>query len=108
MVWDGLFHALTWLVTVAGIAVLFVAGRDDRATWSARRLLGGCLGGWGLFNTVEGLIDHQMLGLHHVHPGHAELAWDLGFLASGVALMGVGAYLVRGFRTRALRHRRIP
>jgi uncharacterized membrane protein len=103
MVWDGLFHALTWLMTVAGIAVLFMAGRDRQATWSGRHLLGGCLGGWGLFNAVEGLIDHQILGLHHVHPGQAELAWDLGFLASGVGLMVVGACLVRGFSLRARR-----
>jgi uncharacterized membrane protein len=24
------------------------------------------LAGWGVFNIVEGLIDHQLLGLHHV------------------------------------------
>ena len=26
MVWDGLFHALTWVMTAAGVALLWHAG----------------------------------------------------------------------------------
>jgi uncharacterized membrane protein len=95
MIWDGLFHAVTWTTTVVGIALLFRAGRRADATWSGRALLGAILGGWGLFNLVEGAIDHQILGLHHVHPGAGQLAWDLGFLASGIVLMAAGALLAR-------------
>jgi uncharacterized membrane protein len=95
MIWDGLFHALTWCTTVAGLVVLFRAGARRDTAWSGRVLVGAMLGGWGLFNLVEGVIDHQILGLHHVHPGRDQLAWDLGFLASGVLLMAVGALLVR-------------
>jgi uncharacterized membrane protein len=36
---------------------------------------------------VEGTIDHQIFGLHHVHPGTDQLAWDIGFLLSGVLLL---------------------
>lgn len=97
MIWDGLFHAATWAMTVAGVALLFRAGRRA-AAWSGRVLLGAMLGGWGLFNLVEGLIDHELLGIHHVHPGANQLAWDLGFLASGLALMAIGAALARGTR----------
>jgi len=95
MVWDGLFHALTWVVTVVGVALLFRAGKRPDVPWSARVLVGGMAGGWGLFNFVEGVIDHQLLGIHHVHPGAGELAWDLGFLASGLVLMALGFVLVR-------------
>lgn len=95
MIWDGLFHAVTWTTTVVGIALLFRAGRRADAAWSGRALLGAILGGWGLFNLVEGAIDHQILGLHHVHPGAGQLAWDLGFLASGIVLMAAGALLSR-------------
>ena len=95
MIWDGLFHAVTWTTTVVGIALLFRAGRRADAAWSGRALLGAILGGWGLFNLVEGAIDHQILGLHHVHPGAGQLAWDLGFLASGIVLMAAGALLAR-------------
>lgn len=51
--------------------------------------------GWGLFNFVEGTIDHQLLGIRHVHPGEGELAWDLGFLALGLVLIGIGWAAVR-------------
>ena len=58
-------------------------------------LVAGRLMGWGLFNSVEGLVDHQLLGIHHVHPGVDELAWDLGFIGSGLALCLVGWLLLR-------------
>ena len=100
MVWDGAFHALTWVATAAGIALLFRAGRRADVPWSSRILIGSMLLGWGLFNFVEGLIDHQLLGLHHVHPGEGQLAWDLGFLASGVFFIAIGALVVRSAARR--------
>jgi uncharacterized membrane protein len=54
------------------------------------------LAGWGTFNVVEGLIDHQILGLHHVRDDlGGPLGWDLAFLALGVALIAVGSALTR-------------
>jgi uncharacterized membrane protein len=39
--------------------------------------------GWGFFNVVEGLIDHQLLGVHHVRDDlGAPLSWDIGFSCS--------------------------
>ena len=96
MVWDGAFHALTWLTTLLGIGLLFRAGRRTGAPWSGRLLGGGMLAGWGLFNFVEGLVDHQILGLHHVRPGPNELAWDLGFLfIGGLGLIALGYGIAR-------------
>ena len=92
MLWDGLFHAFTWITTVAGLTRLWKAGARADVPWSAKTLVGGMLLGWGLFNAIEGIVDHHILGIHHVHPGSAELAWDLGFVASGV-LMAVAGYL---------------
>jgi uncharacterized membrane protein len=102
MVFDGLFHAATWALTVAGVALLVRAG-VAREEFRASAFAGAAFGGWGLFNFVEGLIDHQLLGLHHVHPGEHQLAWDLGFLASGLLLMALGFRAVRRGR-RPLRH----
>lgn len=101
MVWDGYFHAGVWLVTALGLVALFRAGAERDVTWSGRGLFGAALAGWGLFNFVEGIIDHQILGLHHVvERAPDKLPYDLAFLASGVLLMGVGALIVRSASSR--------
>jgi uncharacterized membrane protein len=98
MVWDGLFHAFTWIATAAGIALLWRAGQKTDVPWSTRTFVGSMALGWGLFNVVEGIIDHQLLGIHHVHPGPSQLAWDLGFLIFGGLLVAGGAALIRAGR----------
>ncbi len=101
---DGLFHAATWLFTVIGIALLWGAARRRHARWPAKLLWGGILAGWGAFNVVEGLIDHQLLGLHHVNervPPEQWLWWDLGFLVWGAAMLAAGALLLRRGRQEA-------
>lgn len=96
MVWDGIFHAFAWLMTVGGLALLWRASLRADVLWSTKVFVGSLLGGWGLFNLVEGIIDHQILGIHHVREGvPAQLAWDLGFLAFGAALVLIGWALVR-------------
>jgi uncharacterized membrane protein len=92
---DGLFHALTWIATAAGLVILHRAVRLG-FTWSGRRLLGGMAIGWGGFNLVEGTVNHHILGLHHVKESAANpLLWDLGFLALGMALVFIGVALAR-------------
>ena len=105
MFWDGVFHAFTWITTLLGVFFLWRAGAARDGEWSGRVLTGAMLFGWGLFNLVEGLIDHQLLGLHHVRPGDAQLFWDLAYLASGALLMLVGGLLVR---TGTPAHRTVP
>ena len=93
---DGFFHLTVWLISLAGTAMLFRAARNPVAVWSGRVLSGAMLMGSGLFNFVEGLIDHQILGIHHVLPGHPlQFLWDMLFLASGVVLFIVGWLLTR-------------
>jgi uncharacterized membrane protein len=91
---DGLFHASTWVFTSVGLFLLWAAMRRGAALgWN--RLIGGLLAGWGAFNVVEGIIDHQVLGLHHVRPGPDGLLYDIGFLVWGAAMLGVGVWLLR-------------
>lgn len=99
MLWDGLFHAFTWLMTVAGVALLWRAARRDDVPWRGATFVGAIALGWGLFNAVEGIIDHQLLGIHHVHPGAGELAWDLGFIATGLVLALAGGLAIRAGRS---------
>ncbi|WP_293335542.1 DUF2243 domain-containing protein [Microcoleus sp. CAWBG58] len=92
---DGLFHAADWLVTVAGIFCLWRAVNHKDVPLSTQTFLGSILIGAGLFDFVEGIVDHQILGIHHVKPGINELAWDLGFLAIGLILALLGWMLVQ-------------
>jgi uncharacterized membrane protein len=104
MLWDGLFHAFAWVVTVAGVWVLWVGVRRPEVRLSTPAFGGSLLLGWGLFNAIEGLVNHQLLGLHHVHPGQHEAIWDAGFVVWGVLMTAAGGILL-GRRSGA---RRVP
>ncbi len=102
MIGDGMFHLLTWTTTLVGTLLLFFAARRER-TLTARHLAGGMLAGWGAFNLLEGVLDRQLLGIHHVHPGAGQLGWDVAFLAFGAALLALGVVLVSRRSVRVLR-----
>ena len=94
---DGFFHLATWIVVVLATTMTVRAWQRDELAQPWRVHLGLLLAGWGAFNIVEGLIDHQILGIHHVRDDlGAPLGWDLAFLALGVVLLVVGSTLVRG------------
>lgn len=97
---DGIFHAATWVVTVAGMFVLISTNGARHEDGGTRALIGGMLTGWGLFNTVEGVVDHHILNLHHVRPGPDELLYDLGFLTWGVIMLVVGIAAISSARAR--------
>ena len=101
MFWDGLFHAFTWLMTAAGLALRFRAGRRADVPWSGRTLLGAMAFGWGLFNLVEGVIDHHLLHVHHVVERLGHSGWDFAFTGSGVVLIALGWAMIRAGRTDA-------
>jgi uncharacterized membrane protein len=95
MVWDGVFHAAVWLVTLLGIVLLWRAARRGDVRFDNRALVGGGLLGWGLFNVVEGMIDHHLLNLHHVYEIYGLSVWDYAFLGWGLAMIAVGWLLGR-------------
>ena len=105
---DGFFHLVTWVCVVAASVTSISAWRQGRLAPSYSFHFGLVLVGWGIFNLVEGLVDHQLLGIHHVRDDlGAPLSWDLGFLASGVLLIALGwALHRRGARTLEARARR--
>lgn len=101
---DGLFHLFDWLLTLTGIGLLWWAGRQGSNLWSGKLFVGSLLMGAGLFNLVEGLIDHHILGIHHLKPGIHQGLWDLSFLASGVLLLGIGLILVQTEKSASVNH----
>ena len=96
-VWDGLFHTFTWLAVLFGLALLYSRVTSTRGRlWGSRVLWGWILVGWGLFNLVEGVVDHHLLGIHHVRSGAYQTWWDIGFLVFGAVLVIAGWLLQRG------------
>jgi uncharacterized membrane protein len=94
MFWDGVFHAGVWIMTALGIAMLFRAGTRRDVLWSGRTFAGALALGYGLFNLIEGTINHQWLGLHHVNEYASNRGlYDAAFLISG-ALLAIGGWVL--------------
>jgi uncharacterized membrane protein len=95
-VWDGIFHAVNWVSVLIGLALLYSRVTHSRGrVWASRMLWGWILAGWGIFNLFEGILDHHILGIHHVRKGPYQTWWDLGFLGLGVLLVIGGWALQR-------------
>src|SRR5687767_8745267 len=78
MFWDGVFHTATWIVTFVGVVLLWRTGkRGTNPPLSV--FLGAMLMGWGAFNLVEGLINHELLELHNVREVMEPAVWNIGF-----------------------------
>jgi uncharacterized membrane protein len=92
---DGLFHAVTYIFTVIGLEVLWRTVQRGSTKLLTRTLIGGALLGWGIFNIVEGVIDHHLLQIHHVRSGPNEVVWDLAFLVWGAAMCICGWLLIQ-------------
>jgi len=108
--WDGVFGLAAWAFVAAGVVVFWRAAQRRRASWSTRLLGGTMLIGCGAFNLVEGIVDHHLLGLHHVNetvPHGQWPAWDLGFLAWGALMLVGGWLLVRSARARTAGPRQV-
>lgn len=92
---DGLFHAATYIFTVVGIGLLWRAWRTPTVPRSTQLLFGSTILGWGLFNVIEGIVNHHLLGIPHVWPAGPGpiLLWDVGFLVWGFLFI-VGGYAI--------------
>ena len=94
---DGWFHAGVWALTLAGVLLLYRAARSGQPLPPMRWFVGLLIAGWGLFNLVEGLVDHHLLQLHHVRdvPVHMP-AYDYVFLVvAGFGLLALGWWMAR-------------
>lgn len=108
---DGLFHASTYLFVLWGLARLWRAARQPHFRWSSGLLLASMLMGFGLFNLVEGLLNHHILGLHHVNetaPRAHWIYWDIGFFLWGLAMLAGGWWLLRRAQARQFSENTAP
>ena len=91
---DGLFHLADWLITLAGIIALWLAVKRDDVLLSTSVLIGAFCIGAGMFNVVEGILDHHVFQIHHVKPGAHQLAWDLSFIGAGILSIVIGWFIL--------------
>jgi uncharacterized membrane protein len=77
-----------WVFVLVGVVLTVVSWRQGRLAPTWRFQIGLLLAGWGIFNLVEGVVDHHILGVHHVRDDlGGPLSWDLGFLALSVMIL---------------------
>jgi uncharacterized membrane protein len=97
MRWDGFFHGAVWILTVVGVYLLLRDARQGLPLPGRRQFTGQLLLGWGIFNLVEGTIDHHLLGLHHVRdlPAHIPLYDWVFLIVLGLGLIMLGRYWSR-------------
>jgi uncharacterized membrane protein len=101
---DGLFHAATYVFTIAGLVVLWPVLDQPERVWSRRGFVALLILGWGIFNVVEGIINHQVLQIHNVREDVGnKLAWNVGFLVVGTLMVLIGWGIYR--RSRWIRPR---
>ena len=94
--WDGIFHSSTYIFVLLGLFLLWRSAHRQHLYWSSKLMIGTLLLGFGIFNTVEGIVDHHILGIHHVNetaPRDKWHLWDIGFTLWGIAMI-VGGWLI--------------
>ena len=103
MFWDGLFHFVMLLVVGTGVvAMLRLVSRPD-IDFSPRLFSGGMLAGWGIFNLIEGTINHHMFKLHNVRENTEEAGlYNIIFMASSLAIFLIGGYFLKTTLAKAV------
>jgi len=97
VLWDGWFHALMYLVALAGLIGLWRLQRRGAGNWGWP-LAGAVLVGFGLWHVVDSVLSHWLLGIHRIRlDTDNPLAWDLLWLALfGIVPLLIGWRLRRG------------
>lgn len=84
--WDGIFHLSTYVFVLLGLIILWKRAHKTHVRWFGKLLAGSMLLGFGIFNVVEGIVDHHLLGIHHVNetvPPEHWIYWDLARIIHG-------------------------
>lgn len=101
---DGLFQAAAWLVTLFGLLLLWRSVRSGRSDRFSTGAFGALLAGFGLFNLVEGVVNHHVLKLHNVREVADPTTWNFAFLLLlGVLPLALGSLLRQRAANRPVR-----
>ena len=99
LVSDGVFHAVSWFATIAGLFML--ADLTRRGALHRRRWVGGVLLGAGAFQLYDGLIQHKVLGIHQIRYVEDLLPYDLAWNILAGAILAAGIILLAITRRRS-------
>lgn len=92
---DGLFHVLMYVVASIGLFRLWRARHELRAPDAGRALAAGALLGFGLWNAVDVVGFHWLIGIHRIRVGVPDpLAYDLGWLAAFAVPFLIGGWRI--------------
>ncbi|WP_129792252.1 DUF2243 domain-containing protein [Sphingosinicella sp. CPCC 101087] len=95
---DGLFHALMYLVAAVGLTLLARSGAVLGAPGTGRFIFANALIGFGFWHVVDAVVSHWVLGIHRINLASSNpLLWDLAWFALfGLAPVLSGWLLRRG------------
>ena len=97
---DGLFHLVMYAVAGAGLWMLWRTRREFGGDGADRLLFGTFLVGFGVWHIVDAVLNHWILGLHHIRMDSDDpLFWDMVAFAFGIAVTAAGWLILRKSRT---------
>jgi uncharacterized membrane protein len=96
VLWDGYFHALMYVVAVAGLWGLWRSRERFGEGWG-HALLGALSIGFGVWHVIDSVLSHWLLGIHRIKLDSPNpLLWDLiWFTAFGLVPLLIGWLFVR-------------
>ncbi|MBB5710598.1 DUF2243 domain-containing protein [Sphingomonas xinjiangensis] len=94
---DGLFHVFVYALTALGLWLLWRARAGLDRPGAARRVAGGVLLGFGVWNLLDVGVFHWVLGIHRIrvnveNPLLYDLAW---FILLGLVVAAIGWAVLR-------------
>ena len=97
VLFDGLFHALMYVVAAVALAKLWKARAAANGPGAGRKLCGYALLGFGVWHIVDSVVSHWITGIHRIKiDSPSPLAWDLfWFIAFGIVPAWIAWRLLR-------------
>jgi uncharacterized membrane protein len=96
---DGVFLSFSLLIVILGTVLLLYSQDSKNRNYfiiHKKSFVGLLLIGFGGFNTIEGIINHHILQMHHIIEVPDPIIFDLTFLAvGGLAFLAIGAILFK-------------
>lgn len=98
ILWDGIFHALMYIIAGIGLWLLWRAREEFPAPGADRRLFANALIGFGVWHIFDSILSHWALGIHRIRMDvDNPLVWDLlWFAVFGIVPAAIGWMMRQG------------